>query len=120
MNDMFNYIKKYLTKIQKDVQNIKFRCEFNQASSTFIVEVQPVEIFKEDDMYNEFEYEFTRKFELKYPGYMIMFISDDSLIKVENPIFEIDYSFRSEQIPTAYIPNDNWVQSSEDNIALAA
>ncbi|MDR1198443.1 MAG: hypothetical protein LBK94_05445 [Prevotellaceae bacterium] len=123
---MINYIKKSLTKIHNNFQDIKFKCEFNQASSTYIIEVKPLDIFKKNEEYNEFEYEFTRKFELEYPGFMIMFVSDDSLIKVENPIFEIDYDlvFETEKnimiwsICDIYIRN--WISQDENNISFAA
>jgi hypothetical protein len=80
--DALNEIKKFLTETHEKFENIKFRYEFDETGSTYIIEVKPVDLFTENELYGEIEYNFTREFELKYPGYMIMFVSDNSLIKV--------------------------------------
>jgi hypothetical protein len=120
------YIKKFLEETHVIFPQLKFRCEFSLLSSTYIVEVKPLSVFTENEQYGKLEYDFAKEFESKFAGYMIMFVSDDSLNKVENPILEIGYDlfsqeFKNEPIKTiSFDISNGWIHQNEDKIALAA
>jgi hypothetical protein len=85
------FLKDFLEETHLKFPEIKFRCEFNPLSLTYIVEVRPFSQFKCNKEYGSLEYDFNEKFERVFPGYMVLFISDESLTKIENPLFEIGY-----------------------------
>jgi hypothetical protein len=82
-------IKAFLEKVHYLFPEMSFRCEFRLESLTYVVEVKPFSYFKRNEKFRELEYDFMIEFEKTFPGYMIVFISDGSLIKIRKPIFEI-------------------------------
>jgi|GEM_PF-3311375 len=82
-------IKEFLENTHSKFSNMNFRCEYNPISSTYIIEVKPLHEFEENDDYATLEYNFTSAFEKKFPQYLLTFVSDNSMTKVENPDFEI-------------------------------
>lgn len=95
-----SFIRNFLEEMLILFPGMSFRCEFNLPSSTYIIEVKPFLQFEKNDKYGKLEYAFTKKFEDIFPGYTILFISDGSLNKVENPIFEIGQKIK--------IPQSTW------------
>ena len=88
-------IREFLEDAHSKFPNMNFRCEYNRISSTYVIEVKPLYEFEENDDYAELEYNFTSVFEEKFPQYLVTFVSDNSMTKVENPDFEI-CSFENE------------------------
>ena len=88
-------IKEFLENSHSKFPNMNFRCEYNPISFTYIIEVQPLSDFEENEDYAELEYNFISEFEEKFPQYLLTFVSDNSMTKVENPNFEI-CSFENE------------------------
>ncbi|MDR0864147.1 MAG: hypothetical protein LBO74_04340 [Candidatus Symbiothrix sp.] len=84
-----NSIKTFIEKTQRNFPEMSFRCEFKLFSNLYIIDVQPSSIFNENNQYAEWQYDFREKFEDAYPGYTLLFLSNDELFKVEKPIFEI-------------------------------
>lgn len=68
--------------------NVRVRYELNEMSSLHVVEVVPNEVYKIDEKYVDWENEMFEKFIDIFPMENICFITDDSYIKIENPIFE--------------------------------
>lgn len=86
-----DYIESFLINVNKKFPNIRFRCEYEPINYTYIVETIPLSEFKNNEEYLKIEYEFTEEFESKYLGYALMFISSESITKINNPLFEIGY-----------------------------
>jgi hypothetical protein len=84
-------LKDFLEETHLKFPEIKFRCEFNALSFTYIVEVIPFSQFKCNKEYCSLEYDFSEKFESAFPGYMVLFVSEESLTKIKNPILETGY-----------------------------
>jgi hypothetical protein len=87
--DHVNCIKAFIKKTQRNFPEMSFRCEFKLFSSLYIIDVQPSAIFNENSQYAELQYDFREEFEDAYPGYTLLFLSNDELFKVEKPIFEM-------------------------------
>jgi hypothetical protein len=68
---------------------MQFRCEFDVWNSTYVIEVKPFSQYSKNESYSELEYNFINEFESKFPEYLVMFVSDESLTKVNSPILEI-------------------------------
>jgi hypothetical protein len=85
------FIEKFLKEMRLTFSDMKFRCEFISFSHTYMIEAKPVERFEHDERYAIEEYNFMRRFEDKFLGYTIFFISDNSLMEIENPILTVGY-----------------------------
>ena len=88
----------------------------------YVVETLPIEDYKNNHEYAEMEYDFIEEFERIYLDNMIMFVSEESLTKVTNPILEVGYDnpvrYEDNKKEVFNIPLDCWVQ--EGSYVLAA
>lgn len=87
-------IESFLNSVNSKFPSIKFRCEFNPISNTYIIEVKPLTEFDNNEEYSELEYDFTRNFEEQFPKAMLLFISDNSLNKITNAFFTVGYEIK--------------------------
>lgn len=81
------YIICQLEKFVKDFKNVKVRYEFDPYSYIHIIEVVPNNVYHLDNDYIKWENQLFGSFVEEYPAENIGFISDDSYIEIENPIF---------------------------------
>lgn len=84
MRERLIFIIEFTKAMCEKFPEIKFRCEFDPRSLTYIMEVMPLEVYKNPE-YSELEYDFSREFESAFPGYTIMFVSEESLVSVSDP-----------------------------------
>lgn len=66
----------------------KVRYEYDERSRSHMIEVLPVEIYQKNEDYIKWESKTFDEFIDKYPSENICFISDDSFVKIDSPIFE--------------------------------
>lgn len=86
----FELIELKLNEFVTRFPQISFLYEFDEAEQTHIVEVRPLKIYEEDEAYKEAEGEFTYIFDRKFSPESLMFVSEDSLIRVtkQTRVFE--------------------------------
>ena len=87
MNPVDNIIGKLESFISVFLSS-KVRYEYDEKSRSHMIEVLPIEIYQQNDDYIEWESETFDEFISKYPSENICFISDDSLVKIDSPVFE--------------------------------
>ncbi len=83
------YIKSYLEETCSLFPSISFRYRFNGNTKTHIVEVRPLSDFQDNEDYACREAEFMFDFEHRFGPETILFVSDESLTKVNDPEFEV-------------------------------
>ncbi len=84
------FIKKELHNIHNLLPFVKMKYEYDTISLTHIVEVTPLSVYKDDKRYEDLELKLMDAFIDHYPDEDILFVSEESLIRVENPIFELN------------------------------
>lgn len=84
------YIIKELNSLFKKFSTVKIRYEFNEGVNTHLIEITPLEVYNSKEFILE-EIKITENFENTF-GYNqnILFISVESLIKIENPTYVIE------------------------------
>lgn len=95
-------IEKFIDKMSTRYIGTRFRYELIEPDNTHLIEVIPLSTFKNNLEYGIDEFDFTVMFQEKY-GETVMFISEDSLIKIQNPIYvchinEPEFIFADETI----------------------
>ncbi|MEZ7496601.1 hypothetical protein QO206_13990 [Leeuwenhoekiella aequorea] len=111
--------------------NCNIRYEFISKTNVHLVEVTPFDFYN-DESYIDEELLLEEEFESLYPHEEIVFISVDSLNKIENPLLELyskkegmisaDFSVTDNLVYfTGYVPEDYENENIiENNYALAA
>lgn len=82
------YIRKKICELIMQFPEIKLAYEFNQYSDTHIIEVLPLEVYKDDLAYHDAETDFAIEFDEKYSPSSILFVSEESLTRVIKPEIE--------------------------------
>lgn len=83
-----DFIIKELKKLHANFSNSNIRYEFCHFTKTHLVEITPLEFYNSNS-YMEYELNLDDRFFELYPSEDLVFISDQSLSKISNPIFEI-------------------------------
>lgn len=81
------YIKSKIINLVNQNPHIKCSYEFDKDSNVHLIEIEPLSIYNTDQKYFDAESEITFSFIDKFPNENICFVSENSLIKVENPSF---------------------------------
>jgi hypothetical protein len=91
-------IKDELQLLFSLIEGIEIRYEFKKSISTHFIEVKPLDLFNSNDLYIEKEIELEDKFSKLFPNEDLVFISQDSLSKIDNPDLILPYkiSYRQE------------------------
>ncbi len=97
--------------------NATFKYKFEKDSSTHIIEVQPVCTFEKNKEYIECEANFIYEFESKFFPETILFISDNSLTKIDKVDFIIKNNNYAGVIDT-FLNNFNYKGYENDNIDI--
>ena len=84
-----DYIKEKLRLLTSTFTDIQIKYEYILSTKTHLVEVIPADFMVENEDYFKEEAKITEEFEQLFPSERIFFISDDSSIKLENPVLEL-------------------------------
>lgn len=124
-----DFIIKKLKEIHNLFKSSNIRYEFDSFCKTHLIEITPLEFYNSENYINA-ELEFEDLFALKFPSEEIVFISDDSLNKINDPIFEIysyktgtllaDFNVLSDLVLFNEITDNVYQNAGENNYALAA
>lgn len=124
-----DFIIKELKSLHNKFTNSNIRYEFCKSTNTHLVEVTPIEFYNSES-YMEAELDLEDLFTENYPNEDLVFISEQSLSKITDPIFEIfcqkTGGFRTDFIvfPTfsdfVDTCEDEYQNMGETNYALAA
>jgi hypothetical protein len=82
------FVKRRIDKLVSVFSDIKCRYEFDQYSNTHLIEILPNSVYKINTDYHQFETSIIDEFIELYPYESICFITDDSMLKIENAIYE--------------------------------
>ena len=80
-----NYLTQKLNDLIKTIPEIRIRYYFDRAFSNHIIEITPVEVYKNDLNYSEMEGEISNDFASEFPNQTIVFISKDDIISIDKP-----------------------------------
>lgn len=113
------YIINGLNVLVDKFQNLSFKYKYDKTDDTHIISVEPLKEFAENKDYLIAESDFVYYFEKKFIEDNILFVSENSLIKIDNPEFVFKSNERSflmkEQFPeTAYKYNFEMVKTKEE------
>ena len=105
-------IEAILNKLSSKYEGAKFRYEYRAYCDTHVVEVTPLSLY-ENSKYSDEEFDIVLDFEKNY-GETLLFVSEHSLTKVTNPLYEVahkkeevtssifnqlfDFSYRSDYV----------------------
>ncbi len=78
-------IKKELKLLSSLIDDIEIRYEFKKSIYTHFVEIKPLDFFNSNNLYIDKEIELEEKFTELFPNEDLVFISEDSLCKIEKP-----------------------------------
>jgi len=92
IDERLEMISSFLHTVRSSFKDIKFRCQYNDLSKTYYIEVKPLEQFEQNELYAKMEYDFCNSFEERFADYDVLFVSDGSLCKVTNPILTVGYN----------------------------
>jgi len=97
--DSINLIKDELEVLSSLIEGIEIRYEFKRSISTHLIEVKPIDLFNSNKLYIEKEIELEEKFSELFPNEDLVFVTEDSLSKIENPdlILPCKIAYKQEQ-----------------------
>ncbi|MGB9748142.1 MAG: hypothetical protein ACPLXM_14545 [Bacteroidales bacterium] len=122
------YIKARLQEVMKRFPQLSFRYKYSALNSTHVIDVQPFELYSKNSDYGNWEAQFTYDFDNSFPTETVLFISDNSLTKIEFPDFVIGpslFQFLVNNVSNIsdFVFNNNQVESNyllENEYSLAA
>lgn len=83
-----DFVKSSVDRILNQFPGVKCRYEYHNASYTHFIEVVPHSIYDNEDDYINLEEAIVTEFEQLFPDENICFLSDNSIYKLHNPIYE--------------------------------
>jgi hypothetical protein len=87
-----DFLKQELTTIYSSFSYLEIKYEFRKHLNTHVIEVKPTHCFESDKLYIDEQICLEDAFEENYPFEEILFITDNILIQIENPILELGVS----------------------------
>lgn len=122
-----SYLNNELIRIFDKFQNAIIKYEFKSSRNTHLVEITPLDIYQNENFINE-EIDLMDNFYKKYPEETILFVSEDSMNKVQNPLFlykktKLEFCFKNNEIVTEPYFNEfhqNFLLIGESNFSFAA
>jgi len=90
MNSL-NFILEELHILFSLIEGIEIRYEYKSNLSTHLIEVKPLDLYNSSELYIEKEIELEERFSKLYPNEDLVFVSEDSLSKIENPNLTLHY-----------------------------
>jgi hypothetical protein len=119
------YIITGLNNLIDTFQNITFKYKFDNIDNTHVILVEPLKEFEENKEYLIAESGFVYFFEKTFIQDTILFVSTDSLIKVDAPDLVFSSNLRGLFINEMFVPTYNFSPelmgiAGESSYALAA
>ena len=115
-----------LVRIFTKFQNAIIKYEFKSSRNTHLIEVTPLDIYENEKFINE-EINLMDSFNEKYPEENILFVSEESINRVSNPLIifkntKLEFCFKNNEIVTEPYFNDfnQHFSFGESNYCLAA
>lgn len=87
-----DFIKNALVVLNGKLPYLEIQYEFRERNSTHIIEIKPLHCFEKDNLYIDFEINLKDKFEELFFNEDLLFVSVDSLNKIEKPILRLGVS----------------------------
>ena len=87
--EVSSFIIDNLKDIHTSLKCVSLKYEYDKYSMMHIVEVMPLEKNKKKESYINWEINLTNQLAEKYPTEEILFVSEDSLTKVNSPIYTL-------------------------------
>lgn len=84
-------LKSELQELFSLIDGIEIRYEFKKSTFTHIVEVKPLDLFSSNSLYIEKEIELEEKFSELFPNEDLVFVSENSLSKIEQADLTLVY-----------------------------
>jgi hypothetical protein len=117
-------IKSFYLRVRSLFNQAVLRLEVKEYSNTYIVDVAPLDVYK-DDKYIELEKSFRDKFEVLNPNASILFVSENSLVRADESNLKLDLQYKSILMENAiqhtlYANQDHSFMDNYSNYALAA
>lgn len=102
--------------------DIKLRYEYRQSSLSHLIEILPFDLYEKNKDYMMEEANFESEFLDLYPSEEILFISEQSLSEICNPIFELGHTtVVDNSVTVVEVELDDYNHAySNVNFALAA
>ncbi len=82
-----NYIIQKIDDLVRAFPELKIRYEFDSFSDSHIIEVLPAKEYKDNTKYAKYETQLMFDFISEYPLEEIVFITEEDLVEIENPIY---------------------------------
>lgn len=119
------FIKARLNELRNIFPELSFKYKFNSNTSTHIVDVRPLDCYKDNPDYIKYEADFGFEFDNRFYPETVLFVSEDSLTQINNPEFVFNANQFSEDIQLSVLPVEinGWVQNHYElqvEYALAA
>ena len=120
-----NFLKEKLNSISKYFPEIEIRYEFRENISTHIIEIRPLELFRNNTEYIDAEIKLEQDFSSIFPMEEILFVSEDSLTQIKSPTLKLGnrfFNYNLSFINPVFLANsfDNKRGLNENNYSLAA
>lgn len=87
--NQIEFIKSKLQVLNSLCPYLNIRYEYRNYTNTHIIDIRPQIFYDDDKQYITQQIEIENEFEEKYPYDNIMFVSEDSLTKIDKPTFEL-------------------------------
>jgi len=89
MKESIIYLKEKLSLLFEEYSYLEIRYEYKTTINSHIIEVKPVHCFNSDKKYIVEQIEIENAFEDNFYGEEIVFVTEDSLVKIVNPILSL-------------------------------
>jgi phosphorylcholine metabolism protein LicD len=122
-----SYLNNELIRIFDKFQDAIIKYEFKASRNTHLIEVKPLDVYDSESFITQ-EIELMDNFLAKFPKETILFVSEESMSKVTNPLFIYQKSrlalcFKNNEIvtePLFDLTNQDFSLGGEYNFFLAA
>ncbi|HKJ80959.1 MAG TPA: hypothetical protein VJ954_02965 [Ignavibacteriaceae bacterium] len=109
-----DFIITRLNELRNIFPELSFKYKFNTNTSTHVVDVRPLDCYKENPDYIKYESDFGFEFDNQFYPETILFVSEDSLTQISNPEFVFNANQFSEDLQILSPPlevNSKWAQT---------
>lgn len=90
--DSINFIKEKLYYLYELFPYLEIQYEYNYKINTHVIEVKPIHCFNSDKKYADFQIDFEAEFEENFPYEDILFMTENILIQISDPILKLGSS----------------------------
>lgn len=113
MKNSRDTIISFIERLYSDNNNLMIRYEYNEIKGKHIVEILSKTGVLCEEFIWESKYDLSRMIKKEF-GETLMFVSDNSLTKISNPIFEVGYNSTLEVGYNSFTVNNNIIYFKSD------